>query len=156
MNPCCKLRRWMNWLPRASTPIVSVRRPKSTLKIILESTRKKHCKTIETMVMKKLCKRGVLKKSYLKNFAKSQINKKVRKIRLTIFLRKIQANFQKNSHTNFSRTCLFDAIHLSHQVLEWITVDRLFSMGRDVLRLKRCRMSDKHFEMPLFLRANKN
>ena len=35
-------------------------------------------------------------------------------------------------------------------------IERLFSLGKDILRLKRCRMTDKHFEMLLFLRANKS
>ena len=35
-------------------------------------------------------------------------------------------------------------------------VERLFSVGKDTLRPKRCRMTDKHFEMLLFLRANKS
>ena len=33
-------------------------------------------------------------------------------------------------------------------------VERLFSLGKDILRPKRCQMTDKHFEMLLFLRAN--
>ena len=35
-------------------------------------------------------------------------------------------------------------------------VERLFSLGKDILRPKRCRMMDKHFKMLLFLRANKS
>lgn len=35
-------------------------------------------------------------------------------------------------------------------------VERLFSMGKDILRPKRCRMSDRHFEMLVFLRSNKS
>ena len=35
-------------------------------------------------------------------------------------------------------------------------VERLFSLGKDILRPKRCRMTDKHFEMLFFLRANKS
>ena len=35
-------------------------------------------------------------------------------------------------------------------------VERLFSLGKDILRLKCCRITDKHFEMLLFLRANKS
>ena len=33
-------------------------------------------------------------------------------------------------------------------------VERLFFLGKDILRPKRCRMTDKYFEMLLFLRAN--
>ena len=33
-------------------------------------------------------------------------------------------------------------------------VGRLFSTGKDVLRPKRSRLTDKHFEMLLFLRKN--
>ena len=35
-------------------------------------------------------------------------------------------------------------------------VKRLFSVAKDYLRPKRCRMTDKHFQMLLFLRANKS
>ena len=35
-------------------------------------------------------------------------------------------------------------------------VERLFSLAKDILRPKRCRMTDKYFEMLLFLRANKS
>ena len=35
-------------------------------------------------------------------------------------------------------------------------VKRLFSLRKDILRPKSCRMTDKHFEMLLFLRANKS
>ncbi|KAG7157181.1 hypothetical protein Hamer_G010022 [Homarus americanus] len=34
-------------------------------------------------------------------------------------------------------------------------MERMFSMGKDVLRPKRSRMSDNHFEMLVFLRGNK-
>ena len=34
-------------------------------------------------------------------------------------------------------------------------VERLFSTGKDVLKPKRSRLTDKHFEMLLFLRKNK-
>ena len=34
-------------------------------------------------------------------------------------------------------------------------VERLFSTGKDVLKTKRSRLTDKHFEMLLFLRKNK-
>ena len=34
-------------------------------------------------------------------------------------------------------------------------VERLFSIGKDVLKPKRSRLTDKHFEMLLFLRKNK-
>ena len=33
-------------------------------------------------------------------------------------------------------------------------VERLFFLGKDILRPKRCRMTNKYFEMLLFLRAN--
>ena len=33
-------------------------------------------------------------------------------------------------------------------------VERLFFLEKDILRPKRCRMTDKYFEMLLFLRAN--
>lgn len=36
------------------------------------------------------------------------------------------------------------------------SVERLFSVGKDILRPKRCRMSDQHFEMAMFLRTNAN
>ena len=35
-------------------------------------------------------------------------------------------------------------------------VERLFSFGKDILCPKRCRMTDKNFEMLLFLRAKKS
>ena len=35
-------------------------------------------------------------------------------------------------------------------------VERLFSVGKDVLRPKRSKMSDKNFEMAMFIRANKH
>ena len=34
-------------------------------------------------------------------------------------------------------------------------VERLFSTGKDILKPKRSRLTDKHFEMLLFLRKNK-
>ncbi|KAG7173141.1 hypothetical protein Hamer_G008669 [Homarus americanus] len=36
-----------------------------------------------------------------------------------------------------------------------VAVERMFSMGKDVLRPKRSKMSDKHFEMLVFLWGNK-
>ena len=35
-------------------------------------------------------------------------------------------------------------------------VERLFSLGKDILHLQRCQMTDKHFEMLLFLHVNKS
>ena len=34
--------------------------------------------------------------------------------------------------------------------------ERMFSVGKDVLRPKRCAMSDEHFEQAMFLRLNWN
>ena len=33
-------------------------------------------------------------------------------------------------------------------------VERLFSLGKDILKPKRCRLSDEHFEMLAFLKGN--
>jgi hypothetical protein len=33
-------------------------------------------------------------------------------------------------------------------------VERVFSLGKDILQPKRSRLSDKHFEMLVFLKAN--
>ncbi|XP_042229003.1 zinc finger BED domain-containing protein 4-like [Homarus americanus] len=59
--------------------------------------------------------------------------------------------FDKDTFPNKAMRELF--IKYNTPIPSSAAVERMFSMGKDVLRPKRCRMSDKHFEMLVFLRG---
>ncbi|KAG7169635.1 hypothetical protein Hamer_G013244 [Homarus americanus] len=61
--------------------------------------------------------------------------------------------FDKDTFPNKAMRELF--IKYNTPIPSSAAVNRTFSMGKDVLRPKRSRMSDKHFEMLVFLRGNK-
>ncbi|KAG7153720.1 hypothetical protein Hamer_G009389 [Homarus americanus] len=61
--------------------------------------------------------------------------------------------FDKDTFPNKAMRELF--IKYNTPIPSSATVERMFFMGKDVLRPKRSRMSDKHFEMLVILRGNK-
>ncbi|KAG7163707.1 hypothetical protein Hamer_G002938 [Homarus americanus] len=66
--------------------------------------------------------------------------------------RNLRKTFDKNTFPNKAMRELF--IKYNNPIPSSAAVEHMFSLGKDVLRPKRSRMSDKHFEMRVFLRGN--
>jgi len=58
---------------------------------------------------------------------------------------------QANTHANHTLyNCVCENEHCPHSA----TIERVFSMWKDILKPKRTGLSNAHFEMLLFLKAN--
>ena len=147
-NPRYKLGRWLDWLPGIDATHIRTK-AKRHLQLIApefdngcssEESEETEMESVEDQLFQNL-----YEKSSKKRFKEYYVN--------AFFEEAPIKNLEEKNFPNVVLKDLF--LRYNTPIPSSAAVERLFSVGKDILRPKRCRMTDKHFEMLVFLRANK-